>query len=312
MPLSATILRNRFTLRAKFRHMQVLIALAELGSMRRAASALGMTQPAISQMVAELERLVETALFQRHARGVTLTAAASELLPAAQSILASLDDAAERMSSRLQYGAGVIRIAASPAAAGALLQGRLDDFHQRFPDTHLHIVDPSPDMVAAGGALGDYDIHCTRKPAVVPAGWQFHDCVADRLTVICHPSHPLAQGGRVPVAALGDAVWLSHRVGSVARARLEDAATRHGWPQLTLCRINAHIPELTRELLMAGTRLSLMPRSVMLPWLQSGVLVEIDSALTQPLAPLGCLWRPESSARSVANAVMFLQEAGPQ
>ncbi|WP_400082012.1 LysR family transcriptional regulator [Yoonia sp. R78084] len=299
-------------LRAKFRHMQILVALAELGSMRRAAAALHMTQPAISQMVAELERLIDTDLFHRHARGVVPTAAAKELLPAAQSILSTLDDAAERMSSRIEYGDGFIRIAATQAAAGAMLLGRLEEFNQRFPDTHLQIVEPVIETIASGLALGEFDVICTRRPLVVPEGWQFVDCVEDRLTVIAHPSHPLAGQGKVDARAFGEAVWLDHRVGSAARARLEDAFKRHGWPVLRLCRINAHIPELTRELLEGGRRLSLMPRSIMLPWLQSGELVEIQSDLTQTQPFLGCLWRPETTVKAVQDAVLFLQEAALQ
>lgn len=68
MPPSANTLLNRFVVKAKFRHMQVLIKLAEVGSMRKTADAVNMTQPAISQLVQELEKLLETDLFFRHAK----------------------------------------------------------------------------------------------------------------------------------------------------------------------------------------------------------------------------------------------------
>ncbi|KQI67457.1 hypothetical protein AN189_15040 [Loktanella sp. 3ANDIMAR09] len=308
MSLTATGLRNRFTLRAKFRHMQVLVTLAELGSMRRAATALNMTQPAISQMVAELERLVEADLFQRHARGVTLNDAGKELLPAAQSVLATLGDAAERMTSRMQTGAGVVRLATSPAASGALLHGRLAHFAVRFPDTHLQILTHDFETSASSLTGQGFDIICTRKPHVVSEGWQFTACMADGLTVVGHSSHPLAGKPSVSPADLGQATWLSHRVGSIARDRLEDAARRFDWPSLNLCRINTHIPELTHDLLADGTRLALMPRSVVLPWLRTGALVALDTELTQPLASLGCLWKPDDCSKATRRAVEFFAQ----
>ena len=79
MSLSANTLLNRFVVRSKFRHMQVLIKLAEIGSMRRTAEAVNMTQPAITQLVAELEKLLETKLFLRHAKGVEPTVAEKAL-----------------------------------------------------------------------------------------------------------------------------------------------------------------------------------------------------------------------------------------
>lgn len=283
--------------------------------MRRAATALNMTQPAISQMVAELERLVEAELFHRHARGVTLTDACKELLPAAHLILSTLGDAAERMTNRMQHGADVVRIATSPAASGAILHGHLAAFAWRFPEIHLKIVDPGVETFASGMADGVFDILCTRKPLVLSEGWRFNACAEDRLTVICHPSHPLVGKTTVSTSDLGQATWLSHRVGSVARERLEEAYTRFEWSSLILCRINAHIPELTRDLLLDGTRLSLMPRSVMLPWLRTGALVELETELAQPLASLGCLWKPNDSSQAVRRVVEFFGEtsaaAGP-
>jgi DNA-binding transcriptional LysR family regulator len=52
--LSATVLRNRLLTRARLRHWQVLVRVAELGSVRRAAEAVGMTQPAVTHVLADL------------------------------------------------------------------------------------------------------------------------------------------------------------------------------------------------------------------------------------------------------------------
>ena len=79
-PRSSVIL-NRLLTRFRIRHIQVLVTLAEMGNVRRTAVAIGMTQPAVTLLLAEMERLIETPLFLRHSRGVTPTAMALDLLP---------------------------------------------------------------------------------------------------------------------------------------------------------------------------------------------------------------------------------------
>ena len=58
---SATVLLNRLLIRGKFRHIQVLLKLAELGSIQRTAESLGITQSAVTQTLAYLEEMLETA-----------------------------------------------------------------------------------------------------------------------------------------------------------------------------------------------------------------------------------------------------------
>lgn len=307
VPLSASILLNRLTLRAKLRHMQILVALAELGSMRRAAQHLGMTQPAISQMVAELERLVEADLFLRHARGVSLTLAGKELVPAAQRILSTLEDAAERVTGEIQKTAGVVRLTASPAAVGALLHGRLVDFATRYPDTQLHIIQARAETALADAMDASADLICLRAPTVTPEGWTFAACTSDRLAVVCHKTHPLAAAGTAEFEDLAQCTWLMHRLGSVARSRLEAAALANGWSNLKLCHVNLHIPELTRDMLARGQYLALVPESVLRPWIVAGELVVLETPVSEPLAPLGFLWRPDHARAGVRKVANFLR-----
>ncbi|UOA32798.1 HTH-type transcriptional regulator GbpR [Sulfitobacter sp. DSM 110093] len=308
MGLNASILLNRFTLRAKFRHMHLLIALAEFGSMRKAAIQLNMTQPAVSQTVAELERLMETKLFLRHARGVSLTTAGAELLPAAQQILSILGDAAERIANEMQQKGGVVRIAASPAAVGGVLQGTLAAFSRTHPDIQLHIV-PLRDGNSISEALdNNSDLILMRAPTATPEGWSFVELVDDRLTAVCAPSHPLISCERPSDTDLSEATWMLHRVGSVARNKLENRAARHDWPSLKLCQIDVHIPSLTRDLLVSCGYAALLPRSVLLAEIETGALKEVISPLTEPLAPLGFMWKPENGRVGVRKFAKFLAD----
>lgn len=307
MPPSASSLLNRFTLRAKFRHMQILLTLAELGSMRKAATHLNMTQPAISQMVAELERLVENDLFLRHARGVSLTPAGAELIVPAKKILQTLSEAAESVANEIQQKGGVVRISASPAALGAMLHGRLDAFADQYPTTQLQISQMNDENPLREAQNNAFDIICLREPTVAPEGWVFVPCASDQLTVVCHGSHLLAALKEAHNHNLSEAVWLTHRTGSLVQNRLEASATKNAWPALNLCHINSHIPALTKDILASGKYAALVPRSAMKPWIESRDLIEVHSPLSEPLAPLGFLWQPDQAHDGVRRVVTFLR-----
>ncbi len=301
MPPNADILLNRFTLKAKFRHMQVLVKLAELGSMRRAAEAVHMTQPAISQQVSELERLLETELFFRHAKGVTPTEAAKDLLPVARRILSALQDGSEALASRLMAQTGVVRVAASPAAIGGLLHGTLASFAKSRPDIQVNIVD-------TGGAdpltalTGDQaDLICTRETDVLPSGWSFVPCIEDKLVVVCGAAHPLAHQTDPDPAELGAYKWLQNRTGSIARAHFERLYADHDWPHSTRCQVITHVPELTKELLETGEYIAILPRSVTRPWVSQGTIHVIAAPLSLPLHPLGYIWRAGQSGEATTR-----------
>jgi DNA-binding transcriptional LysR family regulator len=307
MPPDANTLLNRFTVKAKFRHMQVLVKLAEIGSMRRAAQAVNMTQPAISQLVSELEKLLETDLFFRHAKGVEPTEATKELLPIAHRILNALEDGAESVANRLQQQGGVVRVSASPAALGGMIQGSLGKFATRHPSIQVHISQLNDTDPLGGIVAQTADIVCTREPSVIPEGWSFERCVDDELIAVCGHDHPFATQQIITADALGRAKWLLNRVGSVARLRFEDIASEYGWPQDCRCQMIMHIPDLTREMLATGKYLAIVPRSVALPWLVAAEVVELRTEINSPLRPLGFLWAPDQAGTATTAFVAHLR-----
>ena len=94
-------LLNRLLARGKFRHLQVLLQLAELGSVQRTAEAIGMTQSSVTQTLAYLEQLLDIRLFDRHARGVRPTPACTDLLPVARQLMLGLHSGAEVLAARM-------------------------------------------------------------------------------------------------------------------------------------------------------------------------------------------------------------------
>ena len=311
IPSADTIL-SRFMIKAKFRHMQVLVKLAELGSMRRAAEAVNMTQPAISQQVSELEKLIGAELFFRHAKGVEPTEVANDLLPVAHRVLAALQDGSESVASRLQSQSGTVRIAASPAAMGGLLHGTLGPFSAAHPDIQVHVIETTGTSELNAVLNDQADIICTRTPQIIPEGWEFLPCLEDRLIVICGAQHPLATKSQITPQDLGEVTWMMNRVGSVARRSFEDAMQAYGWPETARGSLVLHVPELTREVLVTQNYLAILPESVAAHWLKNKSVHALDTPLSRDLPPLGLLRRTVGSGVAVNRFIQFLKAGLPR
>jgi DNA-binding transcriptional LysR family regulator len=108
----------------EFRHLRYFIVVAEELHFGRAAARLYITQPALSQAIARLERLLEIRLLSRTRNNVELTEAGAELLRCARQLLADLDGSVERVRMAGRGQAGLVRVGvahlAEPVVASAL------------------------------------------------------------------------------------------------------------------------------------------------------------------------------------------------
>lgn len=297
---------RRFAGKAKFRHVSLLIQLHDLRNMKRAAEALGLSQPAVSLAVSELEKLLGVQLFLRHARGVEPTQVATDLVPVARRILIALGDGAEIVSNVVNESAGFVRIAGTPAAISAILHPIARDFARKFPAVHMEITEISAANPLEPISDGRCDILGLRQQATLPEDWQFAEVLPDALVVICGAKNPLAEQGKASLGDLRACRWLVTRRGSVARNRFEDLAEEIALPDANRCGIVTHVPMLTLELLSREDYVTLIPRSVAMPWLHDGLVAEVASPATTRLAPLGVLWQPDTASNVTRKLITSL------
>lgn len=299
MPHSSSILLNRLLARGKLRHIQVLLLLAELGSVQRTADAIGMTQSSVTQSLAYIEKLLELPLFHRHPKGVRPTAACLDLLPVAHQIMSGLATGAEAMAARHNAGAGMVRLFASGAAIHGLLIPALDAFNDQHPGITVQLQEAEREdlLLAATGGLAD--IVVCRRPAVVPAGWRYEALVEDHLVVVCAPRHPLVQAGPLVWQDLAGATWLLSPAAAIAREHFE--ALAQDFP----ARPRTH-PLVTRSmstifwLLRNRELLSLLPFRSVRHLVEEGVLATLSLEIGRVMEPIGMLL-PEADAREAPS-----------
>ncbi len=305
------MLLNRLLAKARFRHVQVLLQLAELGSVRRAAEAIGMTQPGVTQLLAELERLLETPLFQRHARGVHLTPAGSDLLPMARQMMLSLSTSAEAAAARNGQGEGVVRVVATTAGMNGLLLQAIAGFSTAHPGVQVHLQQAEIDDSLMSLSRGAVDLVACRSPAVVPEGWAFHALSEDEFIVACGPAHPLLRKRRVGLKDLARATWLPAPAASMARRRFDALAAQFDQPP-AVCQVITRVPAATWTLLQERELLTVVPLSVMRHMLDAGLVGALRLEAPMPMAPLGMLLPLEERGRATQTLASYLQQQAQQ
>ncbi|WP_405646246.1 LysR family transcriptional regulator [Streptomyces uncialis] len=178
--------------------LELLLAVARLGSLGRAARELGITQPAASSRVRAMERQLGVALVDRSPRGSRLTDAgalvtdwARRIVEAAEVFDAGAQALRDRRDSRL-------RVAASMTIAEYLLPGWLIALRARHPDTAVSLLAGNSAAVAGRLLSGEADLGFVEGVGV-PSGLDSVVIGHDRLVVVTAPGHPWARRGR-PVA----------------------------------------------------------------------------------------------------------------
>lgn len=202
------------------RQLRYFVAVAEAGHMTRAAAALGLQQPPLSQQIRSIESTLGTALFMRHPRGMTLTDAGRELLPRARRLLEAHRQLMDDMQRVAAGTAGVLAVGiTSSAAAHAFTPTLLRDWRRAHPQVELRITEGNAAELTERVDSGALHAAFLRVPVAVPHGLAFETLLTEPAVLALPIDHALAQryGARqpVPLAALaGERLILARRPGA--------------------------------------------------------------------------------------------------
>ena len=243
------------------RQLEYLDAVSRAPTWARAAEGLGVTPSALSQGLAELERRVGVALFERHGRRRLPTQEAAEVLDHARRVLAQTRDLARWAASAREGRAGRLRIGMIDAAAVDHFPDALRAFRDERPDLELHlVVAPSAALLdqLADGAL-DLAV-CVAPREVDPAGARSPRSDRPDLELTALVDEPLAAyappGTRTgPPATWGP--WVTFPTGSHTRRRLAEALGDLGAPFEVVA--ESHQPEVLREMVRLGLGWTVLP-----------------------------------------------------
>jgi LysR family transcriptional regulator for metE and metH len=188
----------------ELRHLRLIAALAEHGSLTAVARLLGLTQPALSHQLRNLEVRLRTPLFERTARRMVLTPVGEQLAHLARRVLADVDTFERQVvEGEFSVTRGRVRVATQCYTAYHWLPSVLREFKNRWPKVELRVAPehtPSPIAALRQGTL-DLGIVYHRSD---DKRIRFEPLFEDEMVIITAPSHRFAGAEHVPVSALAD------------------------------------------------------------------------------------------------------------
>ena len=134
---------RRIGRRLRLRDLHVFLMVAQLGSMAKAAAHLGISQPTVSEMIADLEHAVGVRLFDRSPRGVTLTIFGQTLLRRGQIVFDELRLGINELEFLTDPSVGQVRVACTEGIAVRFLPAVVERLSERYPRVTLHVVSTS-------------------------------------------------------------------------------------------------------------------------------------------------------------------------
>ncbi|MHC8339604.1 transcriptional regulator CynR [Pseudomonas sp. HLT2-19-2] len=140
------------------RHLRYLLAVADHGGFTRAAEALHVSQPTLSQQIRQLEETLGVSLFDRTSRRVKPTDAGQAYIECARRVLVELEAGKRALHDVKDLSRGTLRLAMTPTFMAYLVGPLVRDYVARFPNIHLQIFELSMDDIEAGLVDDSLDI----------------------------------------------------------------------------------------------------------------------------------------------------------
>ena len=182
----------------EFRLWRQFVAVAEELHFGRAAIRLHMTQPPLTQAIAQLEKLLTVRLFDRTKRSVRLTAAGALLLPPVYDLLARAQALPEQARAAAAGEVGRLRLAFVSTAGFSLLPGWVRAFREHYPLVQLDLLEATGDMQLQAFERHEIDAGIMlHSPGFAPVGLECRLIAKEALLLALADHHPLA--AKVPL-----------------------------------------------------------------------------------------------------------------
>jgi DNA-binding transcriptional LysR family regulator len=206
------------------RRIRVLQEVVSRGSFSSAAESLHLSQSAVSQQVAALEREVGVPLLERTSEGPKLTAAGEALMQHGDAVLCRLEEAERELAQIAGLEGGRLRLASFPTASATLMTRALSLFRQRFPNVELQFSEDEPEDAFPNLKRGDFDLAVVFDYPSFPLDFS-RDVEAELIYeepmwVALPPGHPAAAAKSVRISDLAEDDWLCGALPSSCREQV--------------------------------------------------------------------------------------------
>lgn len=311
-PDHASTLESAFRkLRLKGPQVMLLNALAEHGSLHRAAAAIHTTQPAATGLLRQLEEALGAPLFLRHAKGMTPTASGEVMIRYARSVLHDFERAREEIEALTAGREGVLHVGSVMGAVPGLVASALASYKETYPKVSVSLLVESSDILVPALLRGDLDVAVGRLPdGLSGEGLELRPLLPEPMSVVVGRKHPLLRRARVSMADLMPYTWLLHPDGSPMRRRIDHAVLASAGTRLPDVLETASLLAIT-AMLERTTMISVIPTAAASHYAAYGIVRLLPLELPISMAPLALITRTHREPPAPLRAFCELLERAP-
>ncbi|EDI8028396.1 LysR family transcriptional regulator [Salmonella enterica] len=274
-----------FSQRIRLRHLHTFVAVAQQGTLGRAAETLNLSQPALSKTLNELEQLTG-----RGRLGAQLTVPGEQFLTHAVKVLDALNTAGQALNRKEDASADVVRVGALPTAALGILPAAIGRFHQQQKSTSLQVATMNNTMLLAGLKSGEIDLGIGRmSDPELMGGLNYELLFLESLKLVVRPGHPLLQETITLSRVMEWPVVVSPK-GTVPRQNAEALLQSQGCKMPAGC-IETLSASLSRQLTVDYDYVWFVPSGAVKEDLRQATLVSLPVPTQSAGEPIGILTR---------------------
>ena len=286
------------------RRLAVIASLADKRSMPVVAREFGLSQPAISAALKDLESRLGLALFERSARGLSATLAGEIVAFHFKRVLAELRHITPDIAASEGTLQGRVRVGALPLGRTQVLPLAIASLLARHPRLHVSTDESPYGTLAASLRSGDIDfILGALRSGAGTNDLQQEPLFEDRMSLICRAGHPLARATRIDFDDLRRTTWVLSRRGAPARDLLEHffLAARQAPP---IPAVETGDLAVLRGLLLESDMVTAISAHQLRYEIRDRTLVVLDFPLDETRREIGIAQRHGGSPSPGARALM--------
>ncbi|MBX4928131.1 LysR family transcriptional regulator [Rhizobium binae] len=290
------------------RQIQYFVAVAEQGSVTRAAQNLSISQSSVTEALKELETDLGVELFERHPRGLTITHNGHQFLRHATKILASVSDARTSFSGRHSALSGTLNIGVTSLVAGYVLSDLLARYRRACPGVEVSAIEDN------GGYLEHLLVGGELDVAVMVIS-NLRDRMALQAEILetspyrlwLPMGHPLVSADIISVADIAREPLIMLTVDEIEENTGKLLSALGARPHVAF---RTRSVEAVRSLVATGAGVALLPDLVYRPWSLEGDRIESrDVSGSLPVVQVGMVWRKGSSLPQAARDFVGIAES---
>ncbi len=230
--------------------MRSFLAVADTGNITEAADRIGVSQPALTRRLQQLEGYLGAALVARGRQGAVLTEAGKLVEAEGRLLVGRYDQLRREISAQQGLEGGTVRVGGGATAVSFVLPRAIAAFQEEYPGIRFQVKEAGSSEVAADVAGGRLELGLVTLP-VQDRELELRAFMDDRIVLVARRDHPLATGEAVTVQSLAGLAFVGFEAGSAIR-HIIDGALRDAGVEMNVVMELRSIPAILRMVATTG------------------------------------------------------------